>query len=142
MRNALMITLTMVAVAGVIALVGCGEKQETELQGAPSANAPGATAPSGTHMMPGGQMMTDEQMKGMETRKADPATGATTATGEMASCPVLGTTMSKDKMIPYEYKGKTYYFCCPPCVEKFKKNPEQYINNPATPKPAGQGMGE
>ena len=130
--------LTVVVLVGLIAVSGCAKKQETELQGAPSANAPEATAPSGTHMMPGGQMMTDEQMKGMEAKKAEPSTGAA---GEMASCPVLGTTMSKDKMIPYEYKGKTYYFCCPPCVEKFKKNPEEYINNPATPKPAGQGMG-
>ena len=27
-----------------------------------------------------------------------------------------------------EYKGKTYYFCCPGCKEPFDKDPEKYIN--------------
>src|SRR5712691_812918 len=27
----------------------------------------------------------------------------------------------------YEYKGKTYYFCNPRCLERFKANPEQYL---------------
>jgi Cu+-exporting ATPase len=31
-----------------------------------------------------------------------------------------------------EYAGKTYYFCCAQCVEKFKSGPEQYVNK-ATP---------
>jgi YHS domain-containing protein len=147
--------LTAVVLVGIIALAGCAKKQQTELQGAPSASAPSAnapapaapaeTAPAPTHTMPGGQVMTNEQMKGMEGaegKKAEPAkASATAAKNEMATCPVLGTTMSKDKMIPYEYKGKTYYFCCPPCVEKFKKSPEKYIKNPAPAKPAGEGMG-
>jgi Cu+-exporting ATPase len=25
-----------------------------------------------------------------------------------------------------EYKGKTYYFCCPACKVKFDANPQQY----------------
>lgn len=55
----------------------------------------------------------------------------------MASCPVLGTTMPKKDMIPYEYQGKTYYLCCQSCVDKFKANPEKYIQNPAKPLSAG-----
>src|SRR5437762_7617042 len=27
----------------------------------------------------------------------------------------------------YEYQGKTYYFCNPRCLERFQKNPEQYL---------------
>src|SRR5881628_394996 len=27
----------------------------------------------------------------------------------------------------YEYKGKTYYFCNPRCLERFKANPEQFL---------------
>jgi P-type Cu+ transporter len=27
----------------------------------------------------------------------------------------------------YEYKGTTYYFCCEPCLEKFRSSPEQYL---------------
>lgn len=60
---------------------------------------------------------------------------------EMASCPVLGTTMPKKDMIPYDYKGKTYYFCCADCVTQFKADPEKWIKHPTPPKPAGQGMG-
>ena len=27
----------------------------------------------------------------------------------------------------YEYKGKTYYFCCSGCKPMFDKNPQKYI---------------
>src|SRR5207302_11505437 len=27
--------------------------------------------------------------------------------------------------------GKTFYFCCVPCVEKFKADPEKYLTPPA-----------
>ena len=26
-----------------------------------------------------------------------------------------------------EYKGKTYYFCCPGCKKAFVDNPEKYL---------------
>ena len=41
------------------------------------------------------------------------------------TCPVLGNPI--DKKYSYVYKGTIYYFCCPECIEKFKKNPEKYI---------------
>jgi len=31
----------------------------------------------------------------------------------------------------YDYAGKTYYFCCARCTEKFKSNPATYLNKPA-----------
>src|SRR6266496_5099548 len=31
----------------------------------------------------------------------------------------------------HEHAGKNYYFCCAPCAEKFKSNPEGYLNKPA-----------
>ncbi|GAB4032851.1 MAG: hypothetical protein Fur0012_11900 [Elusimicrobiota bacterium] len=44
-------------------------------------------------------------------------------------CPVMGTRFVPNSKSPKtEYKGKTYYFCCPGCVEKFNKEPEKYIN--------------
>src|SRR5207249_7301195 len=27
----------------------------------------------------------------------------------------------------YDYKGKTYYFCNPGCLQRFKANPEQFL---------------
>lgn len=28
----------------------------------------------------------------------------------------------------FEYKGKTYYFCAPGCMQMFKEDPEKYIS--------------
>ena len=32
----------------------------------------------------------------------------------------------------HEHAGKKYYFCCSGCVEKFKINPQAYLNRPAS----------
>jgi Cu+-exporting ATPase len=32
----------------------------------------------------------------------------------------------------YEHGGKKYYFCCAGCLEKFKVNPQAYLNRPAS----------
>jgi P-type Cu+ transporter len=32
----------------------------------------------------------------------------------------------------YEYKGKTYYFCNPRCLERFRADPEQFLGNTGT----------
>lgn len=45
---------------------------------------------------------------------------------ELGICPLMGNPASKD--YSYTYKGKTYYFCCPMCIERFKKNPQEYIS--------------
>lgn len=44
-------------------------------------------------------------------------------------CPVSGEQIGQEGMQPatYEYKGKIYNFCCPMCIDSFKKNPEKYI---------------
>jgi len=41
-------------------------------------------------------------------------------------CPVLCEKASPS--ISYQYKGKTYYFCCAQCVTDFKKDPEKYLS--------------
>lgn len=44
------------------------------------------------------------------------------------TCPVSGSTFSKSEAYgSEEYNGKTYYFCCAGCKEKFEKEPEKYI---------------
>lgn len=43
-------------------------------------------------------------------------------------CPVSGDVLKGDEKYTYEYKGTTYRFCCPQCVEEFKKDPEKYID--------------
>lgn len=42
-------------------------------------------------------------------------------------CPVSGEKIDEKMKQTYEYKGKIYSFCCPGCIEEFKKNPEKYI---------------
>src|ERR1051326_8975539 len=32
----------------------------------------------------------------------------------------------------YEHAGKNYYFCCAHCVEKFKADPQGYLDKPAS----------
>lgn len=57
-------------------------------------------------------------------------------TDETVFCPVSGKTMKKSEAkASYEYKGKTYYFCCDNCKEAFLKNPEKYAQ-----KKAGEGQ--
>jgi len=40
-------------------------------------------------------------------------------------CPVTGEKV--DGKTTYEYQGKIYNFCCPACIDEFKKDPEKYI---------------
>jgi len=42
--------------------------------------------------------------------------------------PVCGMMVNPEKT-PHKimYKGKIYYFCCPHCLEAFKKDPEKYV---------------
>ena len=48
--------------------------------------------------------------------------------GRNTICPVMGNPIKDfDEAPRIEYKGKTYYFCCAGCVDKFKEDPEKYI---------------
>lgn len=42
-------------------------------------------------------------------------------------CLVSSEKIDEKTALIYEYKGKTYSFCCPMCVEEFKRDPEKYI---------------
>ena len=49
---------------------------------------------------------------------------------EILKCPVSGKEFKKSEATPkYEYEGKTYYFCCEGCKEKFMENPTKYLDN-------------
>jgi YHS domain-containing protein len=48
-----------------------------------------------------------------------------TAVIEQTICPVMAGPI--DKNFSAEYKGKTVYFCCAACKEKFEQEPEKYI---------------
>jgi Cu+-exporting ATPase len=42
--------------------------------------------------------------------------------------PVCGMDASLESEFHYEYKGKSYYFCCQGCLDKFRDDPEKYLN--------------
>jgi P-type Cu+ transporter len=54
-----------------------------------------------------------------------------TTTGEVkmeSIDPVCGMSVEiKPDALRHDYKGKTYYFCNPHCLESFKKNPEKFL---------------
>ncbi|MEF3279570.1 MAG: YHS domain-containing protein [Elusimicrobiota bacterium] len=57
--------------------------------------------------------------------------------GNELICPVMGERFTiTDKTPSFKYKEKIYFFCCPECVEKFKKEPEKYL------KPAKNKVGK
>lgn len=45
--------------------------------------------------------------------------------GPQTRCPVRKEAI--DKRVYTDYQGKRIYFCCPPCVEQFNKNPDIYL---------------
>ena len=46
-------------------------------------------------------------------------------THSQTHCPVMGNEIQKEVFTDHE--GKRIYFCCPPCIEKFKADPEKYL---------------
>jgi YHS domain-containing protein len=49
--------------------------------------------------------------------------------GDTTKCPVSGEEFTVTESSPkVEHDGKTYYFCCPGCDEKFKKDPAKYLD--------------
>lgn len=43
------------------------------------------------------------------------------------TCPISGEEIDEGTKAAYEYKGKAYNFCCPACIDEFKKDPKKYI---------------
>ena len=74
----------------------------------------------------------------MEKFKKNPEKYAQKAE-EMVTCPVSGEEIKRSEASgSYEYNGKTYYFCCPNCKEKFVKDPEKYTKKKGNGEPATQ----
>jgi YHS domain-containing protein len=40
-------------------------------------------------------------------------------------CPVMGGMINKN--LYADYQGNRVYFCCPPCLREFKKDPDKYV---------------
>ncbi|HJO11866.1 MAG: heavy metal translocating P-type ATPase [Gammaproteobacteria bacterium] len=47
--------------------------------------------------------------------------------------PVCAMVVSSDSEHAYSYSGQQYYFCCAGCLNKFKQQPEKYLNKTDPP---------
>jgi YHS domain-containing protein len=57
---------------------------------------------------------------------APPVSGAAVDAGNKI-CPVSNEKITDKLKATYEYEGRIYNFCCPVCIEEFKKDPQKYI---------------
>ncbi len=44
---------------------------------------------------------------------------------DQTTCPVMGGMINKN--LYADYQGNRVYFCCPPCLREFKKDPDKYV---------------
>lgn len=60
-------------------------------------------------------------------KKAHHKTTGPVAKTEIAqkTCPVMGGPINKD--LYADHLGRRVYFCCPACVDTFKRDPEKYL---------------
>lgn len=48
--------------------------------------------------------------------------------GDKTKCPVSGEVFTVTDASPHtEVDGKTYFFCCPGCKEKFENDPKKFL---------------
>ncbi|TAM81039.1 MAG: heavy metal translocating P-type ATPase [Acidobacteria bacterium] len=67
--------------------------------------------------------MSDELQAGGFAQQEDPMQAGVTFKDPICGMDVEPATAAGS----YEYQGTTYYFCCEPCLEKFRASPEEYI---------------
>jgi YHS domain-containing protein len=95
-----------------VAVVSCGGA-------APSARAGGATQAEGALKAPGDA-----------------------GVGDRTTCPVSGEEFIVSATSPRtELEGKTYYFCCAECVQKFEAQPSKYLSRPGAVGQRAEGEG-
>lgn len=60
---------------------------------------------------------------------SDPTAGIMDRPGplrtQQTACPVQGGKINKE--IYTDYQGQRVYFCCPACIDIFKKDPEKFL---------------
>ncbi len=44
---------------------------------------------------------------------------------DQTECPVMGGLINKN--VYADHQGNRVYFCCPPCLKEFKKDPDKYV---------------
>jgi YHS domain-containing protein len=96
--------LSRAAVLALVALAGCGGSS-------PPPSAPPSGPPTAAPV----------------AKSALKAPGDATV-GDRTTCPISGEEFTVSAASPkHEHQGKTYYFCCGGCDQKFASDPEKYL---------------
>jgi YHS domain-containing protein len=93
---------------------------------------------TGQSVVTRGNFVIDSQMQIAGKPSLFHARGLTTTPSHMQEAPTTQATSDKQTVCPVmvnkinpdifvEYRGVKVFFCCPPCVEKFKADPDKYI---------------
>ena len=62
--------------------------------------------------------------------------------GDRTTCPVMGEEFTVTADSPHaDHEGRTYYFCCPPCLDTFLADPARYTGGGAAPVAASPPAG-
>lgn len=130
--------LALVALLGAFIFVGCTPTEEAEAD-APdlSANADTDTDGDGEHMMDDGTTMEGDEHGDMDMgdgEMVDPsmtlALDAYVDDDGDAICPVLGLKVADISALESQvYDGKTYYFCCADCPDKFAADSASFLTD-------------
>jgi Cu+-exporting ATPase len=57
----------------------------------------------------------------------------------MTKDPVCGMDVQPEQAAGQsEFKGRTYYFCCPACKQKFDQDPQNFADSQSQPAMAGK----
>lgn len=101
---------------GLILFLGCSQKQEDKGTDETKGHEMHQHKEMGDSI---GAMKSDSKVVIRKARKDE--------IGKSVECPVMGTKFKvKGDTEAADYKGETYYFCCPGCSPEFKKDPEKY----------------
>ncbi len=98
-------------VAALVALmaIGCGGASE------------GSETSATTEQSAGGEATTETTAQVVSPGEA--------TIGDTTRCPVSGETFVVTADSPHvEYEGRTYYFCCPGCIERFQADPAAFLS--------------
>lgn len=66
-----------------------------------------------------------QNMSGRDTAHDATPPSATTDDTKQTLCPVMGNEIDPDVFT--DIHGVRIYFCCPPCIERFRNDPEKYL---------------
>src|SRR5260221_522238 len=72
----------------------------------------------------------DQPAKDVKTEvKVEPKTGAPAAAYPLDTCIVSGRKLGQmGKPVDYVSNGRLVRFCCPKCIDDFKKDPSKYLS--------------